>query len=275
MAAEQAAYHAPGTCTFYGTANSNQMLLEAMGLHVPGTAFVNPGGACVHLISVRGGRVLGSKNFFPQVAIEEEVADVLVAFIAQYYLSNMERDLPQELIVNTVHEDFPTLIQAIAELRGRELSISHRVRTNRARWQQLAVTNAEQALSARLANRQHVAARFEALAEVLNLDEPPLRLECYDISHSSGEATVASCVVFGPEGPINKLKEGEGKLPDILLVDGGKGQLSMARDVLNELAVPDLILLGVAKGATRKAGFETLYLNDAAHEFTLKGDSPA
>ncbi|MCT7004654.1 excinuclease ABC subunit C, partial [Salmonella enterica subsp. enterica serovar Carrau] len=74
---------------------------------------------------------------------------------------------------------------------------------------------------------------------------------------------------------FSKLKEGEGKLPDILLVDGGKGQLSMARDVLNELAVPDLILLGVAKGATRKAGFETLYLNDAAHEFTLKGDSPA
>ncbi|BCD88369.1 UvrABC system protein C [Pseudomonas solani] len=267
-------------------------------------AIVNPGGACVHMISVRGGRVLGSKNFFPQVAIEEEVGDVLVAFIAQYYLSNMERDLPQELIVNTVHEDFPTLIQAIAELRGRELSISHRVRTNRARWQQLAVTNAEQALAARLANRQHMADKFEALAEVLDLDEPPQRLECYDISHSSGEATVASCVVFGPEGALksdyrryniegvtagddyaamhqaltrrfSKLKEGEGKLPDILLVDGGKGQMAMAQEVLQELAVPELILLGVAKGVTRKPGFETLYLNDAAHEFTLPADSPA
>ncbi|MGA4636604.1 excinuclease ABC subunit UvrC [Pseudomonas solani] len=267
-------------------------------------AIVNPGGACVHMISVRGGRVLGSKNFFPQVAIEEEVGDVLVAFIAQYYLSNMERDLPQELIVNTVHEDFPTLIQAIAELRGRELSISHRVRTNRARWQQLAVTNAEQALAARLANRQHMADKFEALAEVLYLDEPPQRLECYDISHSSGEATVASCVVFGPEGALksdyrryniegvtagddyaamhqaltrrfSKLKEGEGKLPDILLVDGGKGQMAMAQEVLQELAVPELILLGVAKGVTRKPGFETLYLNDAAHEFTLPADSPA
>ncbi|WP_367253129.1 excinuclease ABC subunit UvrC [Pseudomonas sp. stari2] len=267
-------------------------------------AFVNPGGACVHLISVRGGRVLGSKNFFPQVGIEEDVAEVMAAFLGQYFISSPERDLPSELIVNVVHEDFPTLIEAIQELRGRELSISHRVRGTRARWQQLAVTNAEQALGARLANRQHVAARFEALAEVLKLDEPPQRLECYDISHSSGEATVASCVVFGPEGAIksdyrryniegvtagddyaamhqaltrrfSKLKDGEGKLPDILLVDGGKGQLSMARDVLNELAVPDLILLGVAKGATRKAGFETLYLNDAAHEFTLRGDSPA
>jgi excinuclease ABC subunit C len=267
-------------------------------------AFINPGGACVHLISVRAGRVLGSKNFFPQVGIEEEVAEVMSAFLSQYYLGSSERDLPTELIVNVVPEDHEALLDAIDTLRGRELSISHRVRGTRARWQQLAVTNAEQALGARLANRQHVTARFEALAEVLELDEPPQRLECYDISHSSGEATVASCVVFGPEGPIksdyrryniegvtagddyaamhqaltrrfSKIKDGEGKLPDVLLVDGGKGQLNMARDVLNELAVPDLILLGVAKGTTRKAGFETLYLNDVAHEFTLKGDSPA
>lgn len=267
-------------------------------------AVVSPGGACVHLISVRGGRVLGSKNFFPQVAIEESVSDVLQAFLEQYYLSSMERDLPSELIVNTVHEDFDTLISAVSELRDVELTISHRVRGTRARWQQLALTNAEQALGARLANRQHLAARFQALAEALELDELPTRLECFDISHSSGEATVASCVVFGPEGPLKsdyrryniegvtagddyaamhqalsrrfkKAAEGEGKLPNILLVDGGKGQLNMAREVLQELAVPELILLGVAKGVTRKPGLETLYLNDAAHEFTLPGDSPA
>jgi excinuclease ABC subunit C len=224
-------------------------------------AFVNPGGACVHLISVRGGRVLGSKNFFPQVGIEEEVAEVMAAFLSQYYLGNAERELPGELIVNVVHEDFAAIIEAMHDTAWPRADISHRVRGTRARWQQLAVTNAEQALGARLANRQHMAARFEALAEVLNLDEVPQRLECYDISHSSGEATVASCVVFGPEGPIksdyrrfniegvtagddyaamhqaltrrfSKLKDGEGKLPDILLVDGGKGQLSMARDVL-------------------------------------------
>ncbi|KSJ16204.1 excinuclease ABC subunit UvrC [Pseudomonas aeruginosa] len=267
-------------------------------------AIVTPGGACVHLISVRGGRVLGSKNFFPQVAIEEEVGEVLLAFLGQYYLSHQERDLPAELIVNVTHEDFPVLVSAIAEARGRELEISYRVRGTRARWQQLAVTNAEQALGARLANRQHVAARFEALAEALDLAEPPQRLECFDISHSSGEATVASCVVFGPEGPLksdyrryniegvtagddyaamhqaltrrfSRLKDGEGKMPDILLVDGGKGQLAMAREVLQELAVAGLILLGVAKGVTRKPGLETLYLNDTSHEFTLPADSPA
>lgn len=265
---------------------------------------LNPGGACVHLISVRGGRVLGSKNFFPQVAIEEEGGDVLMAFLAQYYLGNVERDLPSELIVNVQHEDFATLIEAVASLRGRSLSISYRVRGTRARWQQLAVTNAEQALAARLANRQHLAERFEALAAVLQMDESPQRMECFDISHSSGEATVASCVVFGPEGPLksdyrrfniegvtagddyaamhqaltrrfSKVKDGEGKLPDVLLVDGGKGQLAMAREVLQELAVSDLVLLGVAKGTTRKPGLEVLYLNDAEHEFTLPGNSPA
>jgi excinuclease ABC subunit C len=267
-------------------------------------AMVNPGGACVHLISVRDGRVLGSKNFYPQVAIEEEASEVLAAFLAQYYLSSHERDLPGELIVNAEHEDFPALIAAIHELRGRELSISHRVRGIRARWQQLAVTNAEQALASRLANRLHLSARFTALAQVLHLDPPPQRLECFDISHSSGEATVASCVVFGPEGPLKsdyrrfniegitggddyaamhqaltrrfkRAKAGEGKLPDILLVDGGKGQLTMAREVLQTLDIPDLLLLGVAKGSTRKPGLETLYLNDAAGEFTLPGDSPA
>lgn len=267
-------------------------------------AFINPGGACVHLISVRGGRVLGSKNFFPQVGIEEEVSEVMAAFLAQYYLGNAEREMPGELIVNVVHEDFAAISEAVQTLRGRELAITHRVRGTRARWQQLAVTNAEQALNARLANRQHMAARFEALASVLGLDEVPQRLECYDISHSSGEATVASCVVFGPEGPIKsdyrrfniegitggddyaamhqalmrrygRIQAGEGKLPDVLLVDGGKGQLNMARDVMQELGISDLTLLGVAKGVTRKAGFETLYLNDVAHEFTLKGDSAA
>ncbi|MDN6859682.1 excinuclease ABC subunit UvrC [Pseudomonas sp. CAN2814] len=267
-------------------------------------AIVTPGGACVHLISVRGGRVLGSKNFFPQVAIEEEVGDILLAFLGQYYLSHHERDLPNELIVNAVHEDFPILAAAIEESRGRLLEISHRVRSTRARWQQLAVTNAEQALAARLANRQHMAARFDALGEALDLPEAPQRLECFDISHSSGEATVASCVVFGPEGALksdyrrfniegitggddyaamhqaltrrfSRLKEGEGKMPDILLVDGGKGQLAMAQEVLQELAVVGLTLLGVAKGVTRKPGLETLYLNDAEHEFTLPADSPA
>lgn len=266
-------------------------------------AIINPGGACVSLITVRAGRVLGSKNFFPQVSIEEDTQSVLYAFISHYYLGNPERDFPSELIVNTLHDDFPLLIGAISQQTSHELVISQRVRGMRAKWQQLAITNAEQALTARLTNRLHMAARFEALAQSLELDEIPERLECFDISHSSGEATVASCVVFGQEGPLksdyrrfniegitagddyaamqqalmrrfSKAKDTQGKLPDILLIDGGKGQLAIAQEVMQELAL-NITLLGVAKGVTRKPGLETLYLNDIEHEFTLPNHSPA
>lgn len=262
------------------------------------------GGACVHLMSVRGGRVLGSRNFFPQVGIEEEAGAVLAGFIAQFYLGGSEHDLPDELIVSTGHADLELVASALESARGRAPAISERVRGMRARWQQLALTNAEQALASRLADRQQVSDRLYALGEALELERPPRRLECFDISHSSGEATVASCVVFGSEGPLKSdyrrfniegvapgddyaamrqaltrrlrhLQDGEGKRPDILLIDGGKGQLAMAQEVIAELGVSGIRLLGVAKGVTRKPGLETLYLDDADGEFTLPGDSPA
>ncbi len=267
-------------------------------------ATVTPGGASVHVISVRDGRVLGSNNFFPQVAIEEESADVLAAFTAQYYLGQKDRDFPSELIVSSDHPDWPAIAEAIAQQSGHILGIRHRVRGTRARWQQMAITNAEQALQARLANRMQMSARFSALAKALDLSEPPAHLECFDISHSSGEATVASCVVFGPEGPrksdyrlyniegvtagddyaamrqvlyrrLSSALENNGKLPDVLLVDGGKGQLNMAREVFAELKITQVLLLGVAKGVTRKAGFETLYINDSATQLNLPDHSPA
>lgn len=262
------------------------------------------GGASVHVISVRDGRVLGSNNFFPQVGIEEESADILAAFTAQYYLGRKDRDFPNELIVSSKHGDWPAIAAAIAQQYEQNINISYRVRGTRARWQQLAMTNAEQALQSRLANRTQMAARFTALAKALDLSEPPAHLECFDISHSSGEATVASCVVFGPEGPrksdyriyniegvtagddyaamrqvlhrrLSSTLENQGKMPDVLLVDGGKGQLNMAREVFAELKIDNILLLGVAKGVTRKAGFETLYINDTATELNLPDHSPA
>ncbi|NLY57798.1 MAG: excinuclease ABC subunit UvrC [Gammaproteobacteria bacterium] len=267
-------------------------------------AAVMPGGACVHVIMVRQGRVLGSRNHFPRVPIEQSPGEVLAAFLPQYYLGGAERELPGEIIVNAVHEDLPVIADALAQARGFSVTFSHKVRGTRSRWQSMAVTNAEQALASMLSNRQNIQTRFEALQEALQLDELPMRLECYDISHTSGESTVASCVVFGPEGPLKsdyrryniegitagddyaamhqvlmrrftRLREGEGKMPDILLVDGGKGQMKMAREVLQELAIHDLTLLGVAKGVTRKAGLETLYLNDPHNELVLPGHSPA
>ena len=267
-------------------------------------ADVTPGGACVHVVMVRQGRVLGSKNHFPRVPIEQSAGEVLSAFLPQYYLGTAEREVPPEIIVNADHEDLPIIAQALTQARGCNLSITHNVRGNRKRWLDLAQSNATQSLASLLANKQHIQARFEALQKALNLDELPTRLECYDISHSSGEATVASCVVFGPEGPLksdyrrfniegvtagddyaamrqalirrfSRIQDGEGKMPDILLVDGGKGQMKMAMEVMQELAIHDLTLLGVAKGVTRKAGMESLYLNDPHNELVLPGHSPA
>ncbi|MBA6419856.1 excinuclease ABC subunit UvrC [Pseudomonas sp. 5Ae-yellow] len=267
-------------------------------------ADVTPGGACVHVVMVRQGRVLGSKNHFPRVPIEQSAGEVLSAFLPQYYLGTAEREVPPEIIVNADHEDLPIIAQALSQARGCNLSITHNVRGNRKRWLDLAQSNATQSLASLLANKQHIQARFEALQKALNLDELPTRLECYDISHSSGEATVASCVVFGPEGPLksdyrrfniegvtagddyaamrqalirrfSRIQDGEGKMPDILLVDGGKGQMKMAMEVMQELAIHDLTLLGVAKGVTRKAGMESLYLNDPHNELVLPGHSPA
>ena len=267
-------------------------------------AAVMPGGVCVHVIMVRQGRVLGSRNHFPRVPIEQTPGEVLAAFLPQYYLGGAERELPGEIIVNAEHEDLPVIADALAQARGFSVTFSHNVRSTRSRWQSMAIANAEQALASMLSNRQNILARFEALQEALGLDEMPTRLECYDISHTSGESTVASCVVFGPEGPLKsdyrrynidgitagddyaamrqvlmrrfaRLRDGEGKMPDILLVDGGKGQMKMAREVLQELAIQDLPLLGGAKGVTRKAGLETLYLNDPHHELALSGHSPA
>ncbi len=269
-------------------------------------AFSLPGGACVHILNVRDGRVLGGKNHFPKTAIEQDSADILNAFLGQYYLSGRTQDLPDELIVNQNHPDLALLAGAFGQLHGKSLSISQQVRGTRARWQRLAVTNAEQGLQARLSSHSQIGQRFAALAEALDVDGDTSleRIECFDISHTMGEATVASCVVFGREGArkndyrrfnisgitpgddyaamhqalsrrFGNHKDGEGQLPDVLLIDGGKGQLQMAREVLDELAIGGIILIGVAKGVTRKAGMETLFLNDSDTILELDEHSPA
>jgi len=266
-------------------------------------AFGLPGGACVHILTVRDGRVLGGKNHYPKTAIEQDSAEILNAFLGQYYLSGQTRDLPDELIVNHNHPDLALLSDAFHQLHGKNLTISHQVRGTRARWQRLAVTNAEQALQARLASHSQTTQRFEQLAGALNLENLQ-RIECFDISHTQGEATVASCVVFNPEGALKsayrrfniegitpgddyaamhqalmrrfgKHTDGEGQLPDVLLIDGGKGQLHMAQDVLQELAISGITLIGVAKGVTRKAGMETLFLNDSETILELEEHAPA
>ncbi len=264
---------------------------------------IQSGGVAVHALFVRQGRVIGSRVYHPRVSIEESGADVLSAFIAQFYLGG-GREIPEQLILSYPLDDAECLEQALAAKRGRKVAIAHHVRGERAAWQRLAQTNAEQQLASHLASKQSIHNRFLALQDLLGLDDMPQRLECFDISHSSGEATVASCVVFDRNGPkksdyrtfniegitagddyaamhqaltrrYTRLKKGEAKLPDLLVIDGGKGQVAQAMAVLESLQVTGVLVIGIAKGPTRKAGFEVLIAGDSGEETMLQGDSPA
>ncbi|MDC9719842.1 MAG: excinuclease ABC subunit UvrC [Gammaproteobacteria bacterium] len=261
-------------------------------------------GLCIHQLMVRSGRVIGSKNFYPRIGLEEQQSAMLSAFLGQYYLSGQYRDVPDEVLVSDAEEAQQVVALAIAERVDHGFKIISNVRGPRAQWLRLAQTNADQALLSYVANKQTQLSRFAELQEALGLPQMPERLECFDISHSSGEATVASCVVFDQGGPkksdyrtfniegitpgddyaamsqaitrrYTRLKENQGVMPDLLIIDGGKGQLTQAIDVLSELQLQDLYVLGVAKGETRKAGFERLFNGWTGQEIVLPEDSSA
>lgn len=263
------------------------------------------GVVCIHLMLFRQGRLLGTGNHFPKYMLETTAAAQLTAFIGQYYLgSGAEFSLPRELICNVMPDDAEALELALTEIAGRKLSIVSNVKSHRQKWLELALTNATQGVQDKLNSRQSVERRFAALADALQLPQAPSRLECFDISHSSGEATVASCVVFDSNGPLKsdyrrfniegitpgddyaamrqaltrrftRLLKGEGKLPDLLLIDGGLGQLKQAEAVLAELDISGVLLMGIAKGISRKAGQETLIFGHSHTELALPAESPA
>ena len=262
---------------------------------------IESGMACVSVLFFRNGISLGTRDFFPRLPLDAEPADVLAQFIAQYYL---ERPVPRELIVGEALADEAILAELLAQQSGHAVEIKTRVRGERAQFLQMAERNAQASLTQRLASRQTLGARFDDLQKVLGLDEPPKRIECFDISHTRGELTVASCVVFGPEGPdkshyrrfningitpgddyaamhqaltrrFRKVAEGEGAKPDVLLIDGGAGQVAQALDVLRELGVTGIEVVGVAKGPGRRAGEETLVLAGSGQEIHPGSSSPA
>jgi len=248
-----------------------------------------PGMACISVLYFRNGFNLGSRTFFPKLPLDASCEEVLSTFIAQHYL---DKAVPGELIVSHRVADNANLSQMLAEQSGHKVVIKFNVRTERARFVELAQKNADAALATKLVSKQTLQQRFEALRNLLSLEATPQRLECFDISHTFGEATVASCVVFGVEGPekalyrrfnitgvasgddygamhqalerrYKRIQSGEGLLPDILLIDGGKGQVTQAKEVLNDLGIHDVLIVGVAKGEQRRAGQETLILGDS------------
>jgi excinuclease ABC subunit C len=264
--------------------------------------FSEHGHACVQVLFVREARVLGSRSYYPRTRLDESPEAILEAFLPQFYLSGQQQ-IPQEIVVSHPVTDSLLLEDTLATQSGRKVLIKQKVRDARARWLEMAAHNAQNNLRSFLAGKQTMAGRLESLRRALDLEIIPSRMECFDISHSSGEATVASCVVFDGNGArkadyrkfnikdvvagddyaamqqalerrYRRIASGEGQLPDILFIDGGKGQVTQARQVLATHDITSVKVVGVAKGTTRKAGFETLIDADSGAEMRLRGDHP-
>ena len=244
-----------------------------------------PGRAAIHVVEFRNGRNVGGRSFYPgNLHQDMEEADILSAFLGQYYA---ERKPPPEVLLSDAPRESALWIEALTTRRGAAVKLRWRVRGERAEWLRLAVANADDALRRRQTDRDQIGSGLTALADLIELPTPPERIECFDISHISGTETVGSCVVFGPAGPEKKAYrrynihditpgddyaamgqvlrrrygralEQEEVLPDLVIVDGGKGQLSRAREEMEALGLDAVPLLGVAKGPARKAGYETL-----------------
>jgi excinuclease ABC subunit C len=270
-----------------------------------------PGFACIQCVTIRAGEVLSSTCFFPSVPQYSFVAEAqpddlwqqtLVAFIGFYYLEEVER-IPKEIIVNHPVEDKVPLENLLSSQRGQSCSILVSPRGVKSRWLDFAANNLRVSIADFVTKHSTVKARYHALEELLALPKKIGRMECFDISHALGEATIASCVVFDAQGPcpseyrrfnIEGITPGDDyaaleqaitrrfkrliekqSLPDVLIIDGGKGQVAVAEKVLKGLNVSDVLLLGIAKGPSRKAGWEKLILVNQQREFVVAEDSLA
>ena len=262
-------------------------------------AAIDQGIACVNLVMIRNGRYLGDKSFFPQHAEERSRGDVLGAFLAQHYLQGP----PPALIVTSEDADAEDLAAALTEHAGRPVQLVTRPQAERRAWLEMAERNAAQALAQRAREQGTQEARLAAMREALALPPSVQRIECFDVSHTQGELTVASCVVYDQyrmrpaeyrhyniagiqpgddyaamrdvlHRRYEKVARGEGVIPDLVLIDGGKGQVSAARAVLAELGFADVDLVGVAKGPERKPGLEELVLADGDRVLRLDPDHP-
>jgi excinuclease ABC subunit C len=300
LAFEQAAYYRDRIVRLRRIQERQYVSSEEADVDVLGAA-IQGGIACVEVFFIRGGRSLGNKTFFPQFTGEMTPQELLAAFIPQYYLN---REVPPLLVLSHQPQESALLAAVLSEQGGRKVVLLRAVHGPRAQWVKMALANAHINLSRRLAERTSLAERFKDLQQQLGLARLPQRLECFDVSHTRGEAAVASCVVFGLEGPQNadyryfniegiapgddyaalrqaltrryrRLKKGEGRLPDLLIIDGGKGQLAQASAVLEALEITGVAVLGLAKGVTRKAGEETVFLVGCKVPLTLAPASPA
>ncbi len=264
----------------------------------------NAGMACVQIFFIRAGVNLGNRAFFPGHTRDASCEEILRAFLTQYYLGQgRQRRIPGEIILSHDIEETDLLADVLAEESGHKVAIRSRVRGDKSRRVDMAIENAHLSLEAKLSSRDSQAQRLASLAKLLNMTDLE-RIECFDISHTQGNQTVASCVVYGSSGLVNsdyrrfninsitpgddyaamhqalerrytRVQKEEGVLPDLVLIDGGKGQTRRAREALLELQLDYIRVVGVAKGPARRAGQEKLILADEHATMQLSPGSPA
>jgi excinuclease ABC subunit C len=253
------------------------------------------------VVSVRSGRHLGQKSYFPSQADGYEASEVMQAFLGQYY---QQRLPPAQVVISHAADDMELWKEVFSKQAGRKVTIQPRPRGDRRKMLEVARGNARQTLQMRLASRANIASQFESLQKVLGMDELPEWIDCFDISHTAGNQTVGSCVVFDLNGPVKshyrrfnlkgitpgddyaamkqvlnrrygRIQAEEGQLPDLVVIDGGKGQLKQAIEVMDELGLPDVTLVGIAKGRSRRAGYEEWILPKPARSLRPGPESPA
>ncbi len=263
-----------------------------------------PGGCCLSYLMIRKGQLLGSRSFFPSGFLASQQDDLLLHVLSQFYLANERADLPSEVLLPSLPDNMAMLEQAIRQQYNKNIVFKTEVREPRAQWLSMALNNAQEQLRMELSKKESMQARFSALQEQLRL--PSLsRIECFDISHTQGQDTRASCVVFTKDGPdtrayrtlkitgvtpgddyaamaqaiekrIASLQKGSQPLPDIILVDGGKGQFAVAEQALQAVKCRQHVaLLAIAKGVTRKPGLEQLYWQSVDNLLSIEPASPA
>lgn len=263
------------------------------------------GVAAVHVLFIRDQKVLGSKTYFPKVPTQTAVDEILPAFLLQFYLDGYgSYQLPKEIVVADVITEAESLQEAISAVAGRKVKLTRAQRGEKAQYLSLAQKNALIACDNKQSLAQKMALRYQQLQQLLQLEQPIARMECFDISHTMGQATIASCVVFDGQGP-NKAEyrrynvtgitggddyaamrfalhkrygqlQDESTIPDVLFIDGGQGQLNIAiEQFANWPHSKTPLLVGIAKGVSRKPGLETLILAAQAKNINLEGDAPA
>jgi len=264
----------------------------------------NKGLASVHVLYIRDQKVLGSKNYSPKVPTNSEPSEIISSFIMQFYLNAIGgQNIPKTIVVPELTENLPELAQAIELVRGSKVELVTAQRGEKHKYYQLAQKNADIDLATKLADGRAMSSKYKELSEFLKLPKIE-RMECFDISHTFGEYPIASCVVFGPEGPIKSeyrrynvkgVKGGDdygamafalekryakvtdvNKVPDILFIDGGKGQLNKAEAFFADWPLEKApVIVGIAKGEGRKPGLETLFMNGGEIEVHMPKSSPA